>query len=317
MEIKDIIKKILLEQDECEYPLELSVCCELYNAFNNNHINYDNANFYVLHNKNNHDRIIKLATVMPAPITLTNLNDTVSQIDHGVFYDVSKDSLGRANYLTEYEVLCHIPHKGFFDNCSELFAEGIVQYYPNTAYYILNPDGTGTYSKENIVFPKAAIDLVDTKDQINYTEYALSIDIPYIYDVPLLEYSKMTIENIEHLQRFRKFFGKEIANINWAKQGERTDFEYELRKGVDDLTLYYKKECFKLRKNLLTGALTTIATSLLVFSDINELFKCVTGLSGGAGLIKFISSIYDFKIEKAQMEGSDCYFLWLFGEKRV
>lgn len=318
IEVKDIIKKSISEHEaeNKRQPLrELSICYDLYEAFNSGILNYDNSNFYVLHGSSDIDRAIKLSTIMPSTITLTNLNNVVVQIDHGVVVDPNHYDRSSGSFLSEYEVLCHEPSKGLISNCPNLFTEGIIEYYPNTAYYFMHPDGTTELSKKNTIeAPQGIID-VDPANTANLMAAAISLDIPYIYDVPIEDYEKIVLDNADSLFAFRKFFGKNISKIDWAKPSEQLDFEYELKKGIDDLTTRYKRESLKLKKSLVVGTLTTVLTSLFVFNDYAELLKCISGLSGGAGLIKLVSSVYDYRIEKAQIDNNDFYFLWLLHKK--
>ena len=318
IEVKDIIKKSISEHEaeNKRQPLrELSVCYDLYEAFNSGILNYDNSNFYVLNGSSDIDRAIKLSTIMPSTITLTNLNDVVVQIDHGVIVDPNHYDRSNGSFLSEYEVLCHEPSKGLISNCPNLFTEGIIEYYPNTAYYFTHPDGTTELSKKNTIeAPQGIIDVSPT-NIANLMASSISLDIPYIYDVPIEDYEKIVLDNADSLFTFRKFFGKNISKIDWAKPSEQLDFEYELKKGIDDLTTRYKRESLKLKKSLVVGTLTTILTSLFVFNDYAELLKCISGLSGGAGLMKLVSSVYDYRIEKAQIDNNDFYFLWLLHKK--
>ncbi len=318
LEVKDVIKKSISDHQAISKrePLrDLSICYDLYEAINDGVLDYDNSNFFVLNKSSDVNRAIKLSTLMPSTITLTNLNDIVVQIDHGITYDLNHCKTPDGNFFSEYEVLCHEPPKGLITNCPDLFTEGIIQYYPNTAYYYLHPDGTTEFSMKNTIeTPTGTID-TNSSNIANLMASSISLDIPYIYDVSIDDYGKIALNNADALFSFRKFFGKNICNIDWSSLNEKLDFEYELRKGIDDLTRYYKKESLKLGKSLVVGTLTTVLTSLFVFTDYSELLKCISGVSGGAGLIKFVSSIFDYHIEKAQIKGSEYYFLWLLRKK--
>lgn len=310
MDIKEIIKKSL--RDESIYA---SLCYDLYYAINNNLINYDNADFCVLTPHSNIDKLVKTATLMPNTITFTHLNPVVSQIDHGTFWDPTINKDARKG-VSEYEVLCHIPPDNFLTTCTELLSEGLIQYYPNTAYYITHPDGSTEFLKKNTVTnPKYVIDRPLATSSENKFNVALSLDIPYIYDVPLSEYSKTVLDNLDELSNFKKFFGKTIYNLDPQNKNEMIDFEYEINKNVNEIAQKYKSDLLKLKKSLILGTLETVLVSLFVFSDIEELFKCIIGISGSKGLLDCISSITDFRIEKSQLKGNDCYFLWIFKNK--
>ena len=319
MEIKDIVRQAADSFDtklRHGIPLEDMVCLELYQAANAGIINYDNAKFCVLDENADYDRIIKLSTLMPTPITLTNLNSTVTQIDHGVCLD---ETMQNKNYhpatrgLSEYEVLCHLPKPGLISNCLDLFTEGIIQYYPNTAYYFYHPDGSEEFSRKNtITFSGGMIhDDYPTTISKSVIDAALTLNIPYIYDVPIHDYSNVTLENTDALARFRKFFWDNVVNVDWKNTKERGEFENELKANVGNIESLYKKEMLKFRKSLAIGAFATALVSLYVFPDSDELLKTIVGFSGGTGLLHFLTSILDFCVEKVTIKEMDCYFLWV------
>lgn len=316
MESKDIIKKALskeLPEYKFETPskrapqdilLSTSVCYDLFSSFFSNQINYDNASFYLITEGSNVDRIVRLSTLMPSPITFTNLNSSVYQMSHGVWNENGKN--------IEWELNCHLPSEGFFKNYGELLAEGIIQYYPNTAYYIINPDGSCEWSKRyTIDHPNTVYEAGSINSISRLFDKVITLDIPYIDAPSITDFSKITIDNIDSLNNFRRLFKKEILNIDFSKEKEKAELECTLNDSVNQLGVKYKQECSKLKKSLLVGTVATVATSLLIFSDINQLLNCLSGLTEGTGLIYFIKTIYDFHIEKIAIKENDLYFLWL------
>ena len=139
----------------------------------------------------------------------------------------------------------------------------------------------------------------------------ITLDIPYIYDTSISDFSKITVNNIDSLKNFKRLFKKEILNIDLTKEKEKADFEYTMNSAVNQLGVKYKQENSKLRKNIIIGSIATVATSLLVFSDINQLTSCLAGLTEGAGLIHFMKQLFDFRVEKIALKDNDYYFLWL------
>ena len=271
-------------------------CYKLYADYLNKKIRYDNANFYVLSSNSDIERIAKVATLMPSTITFTNYDRIVTQIDHG---------LG-------YEVYCHLPCKKLLEDCRSLFLEGIIQYYPNIEYYIFNPDGTeGFIKKIAVEDPSGIIEITQGDCHANMLDCALSLDIPYIHDISISDYSDIVIGNADSLHNFRRLFKKEILKIDFSNKAELADFEYTLHSEVNKLGEQYKKDCSLFRKSLVVGTLATIATSLMVFSDMESLLKCVMGVTGGTGLLKLIDSVYDFHIQKTSINSNDYYFLWI------
>lgn len=308
MEIKDIINESLSYIPPFENHFEIAytshLCSNLYQAYKSKKINYDKSNFYVLSPESDIDRIAKISTLMPSTITFTNLNRYITQINHGIWWD--------KNGYIDYEVLCHLPNKELFDKCGKLFSEGIIQYYPNIAYYIINPDGSEELSKKDTIeHPCGIVDATTDDIKMNLLDCVLSLDIPYISEISISDFSDIAINNMDALNNFKRLFKKEILNLNFSKTNEKADFEYTLNSEVNKIGEKYKKDCSILRKNIVIGTVSTVATSLLVFPDINALMKCIIGLNGGKGLIKVIESIYDFHIEKATTKNKDFYFLWL------
>lgn len=308
MEIKDVFKKSIatksLLDNYHDLALPSRICYDLYSAVEAHQIKYDNANFYVLSEDSDINRIVKIATLMPSTITLTNLNSIVTQIDHGVWYENGQ--------FIEYEVNCHLPSKEFFLNYGDLLTEGIIQYYPNTAYYLIYPDGKEEWSKTNTIeHPNAVLESETKESTLELFRNLITLDIPYIYDTSISDFSKITVNNIDSLKNFKRLFKKEILNIDFTKEKEKADFEYTMNSAVNQLGVKYKQENSKLRKNIIIGSIATVATSLLVFSDINQLTSCLAGLTEGAGLIHFMKQLFDFRVEKIALKDNDYYFLWL------
>ena len=308
MDVKDVFKESISTKSPLDNYHELAlpsrICYDLYSAFEAHQIKYENANFYVLSENSDINRIVKLSTLMPSTITFTNLNSAVTQINHGVWYENGQ--------FIEYEVNCHLPSKEFFINYGDLLTEGIIQYYPNTAYYLLYPDGKEEWSKTNTIEHPNAVLESETEASLQYLfRNLITLDIPYIYDTPISDFSSITINNIDSLNNFKKMFKKEILNIDFTKEKEKADFEYTMNSAVNQLGVKYQQEKSKLRKDLLIGSIATVATTLLVFSDINQLTSCLAGLTEGAGLIHFIRHLFDFHIEKIELKENDYYFLWL------
>lgn len=296
--------------------IEMGTCLDLYLAASRGSINYDDANFYVLRPNSNVEKIIKLSTLMPTTITLTNLNPQVSQIDHYVYFNSTKEINDPKHGLCEYEVYCHIPSDGLFTSCSRLFTEGLISYYPNTAFYITYPDGTVEVSKRNTIeLSGATVDGMPILSNGDTLHEILSLEIPCIDGISLKDYEKIVYSHIDELHRFKQFFAKELHSIDFSKIQEKRDFEYELRKSIDDLISFQKKESYKLGKNIAVGVATTIIASLFVINDIEALLKTLSGLSGGYGVLKLVSSIFDYKINTVDIKGKDVYFLWLLYRK--
>ena len=49
----------------------------------------------------------------------------------------------------------------------------------------------------------------------------ITLDIPYIYDTSISDFSKITVNNIDSLKNFKRLFKKEILNIDFTKEKEK------------------------------------------------------------------------------------------------
>ena len=176
----------------------------------------------------------------------------------------------------------------------------------------INPDGKEEWSKTNTIeHPNAVLESETKESTLELFRNLITLDIPYIYDTSISDFSKITVNNIDSLKNFKRLFKKEILNIDFTKEKEKADFEYTMNSAVNQLGVKYKQENSKLRKNIIIGSIATVATSLLVFSDINQLTSCLAGLTEGAGLIHFMKQLFDFRVEKIALKDNDYYFLWL------
>ena len=157
-------------------------------------ISYKKSNFYIAQENDNMDNITKLATLLPTKLTITNMCSIVSQIDHGVYHDA------RIKGLVEWERYCFLPSGDFrswLRGSLPLLNAGIISYYPNTVDFLIYPDGREEKDKE---FTVEATDTCACNGQIKNKEYVLSkiaeLEIPYLYDVPLSDFGKISIENM-------------------------------------------------------------------------------------------------------------------------
>ena len=67
------------QYDDYARGMPIRICYDLYKEFEAKRINYDNADFYIISEATDVDRIVRLATLMPSTVTFTNLNNTVVQ----------------------------------------------------------------------------------------------------------------------------------------------------------------------------------------------------------------------------------------------
>jgi hypothetical protein len=307
LQINELFKRSFADvgqYDDYAWGMPMRICYDLYKGFEAKRINYDNADFYIISEATDVDRIVRLATLMPSTVTFTNLNNTVVQIDHGIWHD--------HNEIISYEVDCHLPDNHFFRNYKTLLTEGVIQYYPNTAYYIEHPNGKTEWSKVNTIeHPNAVIELNEQAPPSDLLNQMLSFEIPYLFETPIEDFSKIVIQNMDALRTFKSMFNKELCSLDMTKQKEKSDFEWTMNSEVKRIANDYRRESLKLKKNLIIGSIATATSVLLVLSDIGQLTSVLSSLTGGAGIYKLINDTVDFHINKTKIKEENYYFLWL------
>ena len=281
----------------------------LVEAAYNGDINYDKANLFVMKENDDLDKISRLASLLPIKLTLTNVCQIVSQLDHGVYFDCEQKC------LVEWEKYGFLPQQNFlkwFKGALPLLKEGIIDYYPNTITFLQYPDGS---EKRDERLTIKTTSTCASCGQIINEDYQLSriaeLKIPYLYDISLENFGKISTENIDILNNFRSFFAKTIAGIDFTKKKEIADFQYSLQREVKGIEMSLKKEALKLAGSLTIGALTTIGASLMLFHNLGELYDVILGLSGGGGALQACHNIFAYQIEKISIKNEDCYFLCL------
>lgn len=139
----------------------------------------------------------------------------------------------------------------------------------------------------------------------------LSFEIPYLFETPIEDFSKIAIQNMDALRNFKSMFNKEICLLDMTKQKEKSDFEWTMNSEVKRIANDYRRESLKLKKNLIIGSIATATSVLLVLSDIGQLTSVLSSLTGGAGIYKLINDTVDFHINKTKIKEDNYYFLWL------
>lgn len=272
-------------------------------------ISYEQSNFFIIKETDNMDRITKLATLLPTKLTLTNTCRFITQIDHGVVYD---DELKR---WIDRETYAFLPSGNFLNwlqGTLPLLNAGIVSYFPNSVDFLLYPDGS---EKKDTSFTVELDNTCAYYGQVKNKDYKLSkiaeLRIPYIYDISLSDYGKITVENMDALKNFREFFAKNITGIDFQKEREIVDFQYDLSRSVKDIESAYKKEALKLAGSLVLGTLATVGASLFLFYDFDTFYGTILGVAEGGGILEACKNVFSYQIEKITLKNQDCYFLWL------
>lgn len=270
-------------------------------------LTYGDSNVFVIREQADAERIVKLSTILPDPLSITFGECTAHTIDKE--FDFCNPKNGA---VSEYDVYCHLPQLDYprwFQESLPLLQNGLLKYYPNVFYEEINSSGHTLIKYDHFSASRLTW---DTNYNINnYVNKILTLEIPYFYDVPLEKYIDVVFENRDSLNTFRRYFDKEIVNVDLCQRNELIDFEYELNRQVSSITNLYKSECLKLIKGLTIGTLSTITAVMLAFSSADKLIEAIIGASGAAGLIPALTNFIDFNISKMRLKSKDLYFLWL------
>jgi len=279
------------------------ISLEIYKSIKEEVIKYNDENILIINEKDDIDKLTKLAILMPSRITIAFNSDNLITLDSD--FDFNN---------VPYDICCHMPNNisKWFSQSIPLFEAGLIQYCPNVFIeemhsnkkredIYLNAIQTNSYSfnRNDATFP-------------NLIDKVMSIEIPYIYDVSLDDFCKIAANNYDILESFKIFFEKELRKIDFNNNNEKLDFELTLKEHLIKIKQIYKKDSLKIIKNLTIGAVTTVVASLFILQDIESIAKVFTGVSGGAGMIHFISTAFDYYIQRMSLREHDCYFLWLF-----
>ena len=319
--ISVIVKETLDNVDKEENPLHV-LSKNLFLEMKSRSISYDKTNIIVVNENDDIDRVAKIATLMPSTTTITF--ETEKATDIGLVYD-DFHHWNSGEVCAQERGFCHIPRfceKNWVYEIAPLLESGLLQYYPNmfteTRFiYLYTFPLDGKY-KDNDIDNQFLINTdtcTITNNDKEYTELAqkaLEIEIPYIHDVSLKNYSEVAIYNKETLNNFKLFFNKELRKIDFSKIGEKAEFELELKNKLFQIGQKSQKELLKFVNKMVIGTLTTIVASLFIFQEIQELLKVIYGISGGGGIFLLASAAMDYIIQKIDFEGQNCYFLWLF-----
>lgn len=255
--MKKILQSVVDEYQKNDIITASNFCLKLFNAANNGVIDYDNSNFCVLGEKDSLDKAIRIASLMPTTLTLTNINSCITEIDNRVICN-------RDGKFEDCAVYCHVPENDFtriFLDASDLFINGIVKYYPNTIE-IIGTDEEIVDERYLIRSPKGCV-IKDEKEAMLSYSNMLNVNIPFVYDIPLDLFSKITLEHTEKLNNFREFFKKETLRLDFEKKNEKTSFEYELLDRTKEIEKLYESSVSKLRRKLVTSIVITTITSVL------------------------------------------------------
>lgn len=217
-------------------------------------------------------------------------------------------------------------------DCKPLLEQGEVFYFPDilmSQYTENRYDDTGnTDEKEHSIAHLCDLIIENRKitDIINgailkskLVRPIISLDIPYIENVNMCEFSKITLDEHFSLERFRNFLRHKFLDLKKAESGESFDAEMEkigieLSEGVrqlgSDFSAMKRKSAFQA-----TGGLIASVTAILVAVD-GAVFDNLSKIIGsGGGLFILGKALEDHIDKKKRLQESPYYYLWLLSKR--
>lgn len=227
--------------------------------------------------------------------------------------------------------------------CKPLLVEGKIFYMPNI---ILNQvrelDYPGVFSRKeyvrqplqnyvlNVVQDNKKLVQEGTNKEIETIRFQpktvskfihplMETEIPFIDNVGLETFSKISVDEAEALDSFRsylrmKFIDLEATEGSEQQERELTKISFEMQDGVKKLQSDFKSLSRKTAFQA-TGATVALTTAILVAVNANMFGKIpeLLGVSGGVfGVAKMFN---DYFSEKSDLKESPYYYLWLFKNK--
>jgi hypothetical protein len=282
---------------------------------------YNNKNILLIDTTKDIELSTKKALFLPTSTAISFESKTaVSMIHH---HDGSDSDIYTGEPGGTLEYYCPLLKKGedgvhWFQKVKPMLYNGLLEYIPNISVFYEKHDGTTEWIKDYVIrTSEGSLDVgTETIEDAKIDQRCLNIDIPFLYNIPLLDFSEIAVEYGDSFEASRLFFQKNINNIDFGKTREKIDFELSLQDNVRKINNAISTEFVKLEKNIMMGLLTTTLTvSLYVFDNSQALINCLLGIGGGAGLVKFFSDAYDYQIERHIISNNECYFLWLLKEQ--
>ncbi|MFC8350022.1 hypothetical protein [Streptomyces sp. NPDC057280] len=150
-------------------------------------------------------------------------------------------------------------------------------------------------------------------DKNRFVRPVLEVDLPFIANVSLRDFSKITIDEFDSYRRFRVFLRRKLLTLDDAVNAEQSDFalleagqeiEYEVLKIKDQMDAARHSRAFAA-----TGASlgTVCAVLVAVWAPALEQYLTVLGASGGIwGAISSIAA--DSKTR--ELKQNDWHYVW-------
>ena len=241
--------------------------------------------------------------------------------------------LARSNDTTCYLRCPNLQELGeWLKKCKPLLLKGDVFYFPDIFVH-RGKEGYGTdvmeeWDTDESIEPLCDLiikskKLVDTTQghviKSQFVRPILQLDLPYIENVDLGTFSKMTSDQSDVIQRFRDFLRYKFLDLKQNEGSESYDanlakIEIELRDGVRSLNSDYQALKHKMAFQV-TGAIlaSTTATLVAINSAAFGVLPQVLGTSGG--LFAVMSAFEKYLSERHKLHDSPLYYLWLFSKK--
>ena len=216
-------------------------------------------------------------------------------------------------------------------NCKPLLLQGDVFYFPDILVHRVKEGrytGEDEWDSEETIGPLCNLivenkKLVDTATtnivKSNLIQPILDLDLPYIENVDLGTFCKITSDEKESFLRFRDFLRLKFLDLKQNEGSESFDANLlkigiELREGVrslgSDFDRLKRKSAFQVTNAVIAS---TTATLVALNSAALGFLPQVLGTSGG--LVGITIALEQYLSEKQKLGDSSFYYLWLFSKQ--
>lgn len=219
-------------------------------------------------------------------------------------------------------------------NCRDLLLNGDVFYYPDilierqedNRYY----DEAGEVKTQEASIAPLCELIIQSKKITASTSGALiksqlikpvlELELPYIENIDLETFSKITTDHTDATQRFRDFLRLkllELADNEGAVNFERnlTKIGLEIKDGVRAIDADFKAMSRKTAFQV-TGATIAATTATLVAINSSAFGALPQILGTSGGILALVNALEQYLSEKTKLQDSPYYYLWLFKKKR-
>jgi hypothetical protein len=214
-------------------------------------------------------------------------------------------------------------------DCKPLLLSGDIFYYPELRmevfhenYYMQDGEWKDVDITTNIVTELIVENkkLAEASERLTFdstfVKAVLQVELPYIENVDLITFSKITSDESDALQSFRSFLRSKFIELQKADgnnyfETELVKIGWDIRDGIrkldSDLVSIRRKPAFQA-----TGA--TILTTTAVLLAVNSIaFGHLAQIVGsGGGLMLAINAIHEYLSNRKQVQESPFYYFWLF-----